>query len=163
MSYVRFKIEGLNGVLDLLHSLPAEVVSKRGGPVKQSLRKGALILRDQERLNLSKVLSLKGHSTGLLLKHVIASRGKAPTEGKGERYVVRIKKVFYPRDGDGKKTTTLKTAHILEYGSEKQKPTPFIRPAFMAKKEEVLRVVPADLVKRVNAIVRKLAKQNSRR
>ena len=36
---VEFKLQGVDGVLATLQSLPAEVVSKRGGPVKAALRK----------------------------------------------------------------------------------------------------------------------------
>lgn len=160
MSYVRFRLTGMDEALDLLKSLPPEIVSKKGGPVKLALRKGAVILRDEEKRNLQKVIKARGEdfSTGLLLANIVASRGKPPTFGKGERYLVRTRKKVYVRNAK-KVTTTLKTAHILEYGSEKQKPTPYIRPSFNAKKNEVVKVVTEDLVKRINRIIKKLAKK----
>ena len=43
---IRLEVSGIDGVLDTLKSLPAEVVSKRGGPVKLALAKGARLLRE---------------------------------------------------------------------------------------------------------------------
>lgn len=161
MSYIRFRLKGMDEALNLLKSLPPEIVSKKGGPVKLALRKGAIVLRDEEKRRLLVVIAARGkdYSTGLLYDNIIVSRGKAPTFGKGERVLVRIKKKVYPRPGDGKPTTTLKTAHIMEYGSEKQQATPFIRPSFHTKKNEVVTVVTTDLVARINRIVKKLGRR----
>jgi HK97 gp10 family phage protein len=158
------KITGIDGVLALLQQLPAEVVSKKGGPVKAALRKGARVILAAEQANLQMVTanatdSEKRESTGLLAKSLIASRGKAPTDGNGERYLVRVKRRTYVRK-NGKPVTTLKTAQILEYGSEKQPAEPWIRPAFKAKAREAIDVITTDLVKRLNAVVKKLAAAN---
>ncbi len=158
------KLTGIDGVLDTLKSLPPEVVSKRGGPVKSALRKGALVILRQEKANLQAVTANtndegKRESTGLLLKNLIASRGKAPTGGKGERYLVRVRRKTYPRKS-GKPVTTLATANILEYGSSKQPAEPFIRPAFLSKAEEAIKTVERELVAGIDRIVKKLAAQN---
>jgi HK97 gp10 family phage protein len=158
------KITGIDGVLALLQQLPAEVVSKRGGPVKAALRKGALVILAAERANLQMVTSNatdseKQESTGLLAKNLIASRGKAPTEGKGERYLVRVKRRTYVRK-NGKPVTTLKTAQLLEYGSEKQHAEPWIRPAFKAKAREAIDTTTKELVKGIDRVVKKLAAAN---
>ena len=70
---VDVKLTGVDGVLKTLSSLPAEVVSKRGGPVKAALAKGARFLRDRERDNLRAVLEPGDESTGLLEQNIIAS------------------------------------------------------------------------------------------
>ncbi|MFB3129367.1 MAG: hypothetical protein ACE1Y7_06660, partial [Lysobacteraceae bacterium] len=88
---VEFNITGIPGIIRTLSSLPAEVVSKKGGPVKLALAKGARFLRDKERQNLQAVLEPGDESTGLLAQNIIATRGKAPSDGNGERYLVRIK------------------------------------------------------------------------
>src|SRR5690606_17498982 len=99
---VEMQLQGVDGVLDMLRKLPAEVVSKRGGPVKLALAKGARFLRDRAKENLRRQIALNGdESTGLLEKSVIASRGKPPLSGKGERYLVRVKRKAY----DGQKLT----------------------------------------------------------
>lgn len=157
---VDVNITGLDGVLDLLKSLPPEIVSKRGGPVKSALRKAALVIQKQAKLNLQAQINgtnAEGehYSTGLLMQNVIVSRGKAPTDGKGERYLVRVKRKTYP-DRHGKPVTTLKTAQIKEYGSSKQPATPWIRPAFEAKAAEAIKTAEMELVKTLDKIVNKL-------
>ena len=163
---VELKLTGLNGVLDTLRQLPPEVVSKRGGPVKASLRKGALVLLREAKLNLARAtndLDADGEesSTGLLQKNLIASRGKAPISGNGERYLVRVRRKTYP-DRKGKPVTTLASANLLEYGSSQQPAEPWLRPAFQSKAEEAIRTVEKELVAGVDRIVKKLARQNRR-
>ena len=156
-------VSGLDDVLRMLQQLPAEVVSKRGGPVKLALKKGATVIYKQADINLmlatqGMVSDEKQYSTGLLRKNLIVSRGKEPLGSKGERYLVRVRRKSYP-DRKGEVTTTLKTAQILEYGSEKQQPDPWIRPAFQSKAEEAIRVISDDLRERLDKIVKKLARQ----
>lgn len=160
---VEFNISGLDGVLATLRSLPPEIVSKRGGPVKLALAKGARVIRDEAKGNLKAAIASGGdEATGLLEKNVIASRGKPPTSGKGERYLVRVKRRSYPKKG-GKPVTTLKTAHLLEYGSAHQPATPWLRPAFQAKAREAIDVTVKDLNRRIALVVKKLAAQNKGR
>lgn len=164
---VELKERGIDDALRLLQSLPAELVSKRGGPVKLSLKKGANVLRVQAAANLQRATSnatdsSERESTGLLLKNLIVSRGKPPTSGKGERYLVRVKRVSYPdRTGRGK-TTTNENAARLEYGNEKQPAEPWLRPAFLAKAETAIRVIQIYLVARIDRIVKKYLKAGAR-
>jgi HK97 gp10 family phage protein len=154
---------GLNGILDTLQSLPKELVSRRGGPVRAALRKGAVVIFKEAQKNLQAVVNNttdegKKLSTGLLLKNLVVTRGKEPIGTKGERYLVRVRKKSYGRQG--KPVTTLATANLLEYGSAKQPAEPWLRPAFAAKAEEAIRTVETELVKGVDRIVKKLAAQN---
>ncbi len=159
---IELKLRGLDGVLQTLSQLPKEVVSRRGGPVKAALRKGALVILREAKLNLAHstggLTSDANESTGLLLKSLIASRGKAPTGGNGERYLVRVKRNTYNRQG--KAVTTLKTANLLEYGSSKQPAEPWLRPAFQTKAREAISTVERELVKGIDRVVKKLAAQN---
>jgi HK97 gp10 family phage protein len=155
---IEANLQGVDGVLKTLRSLPAEVVTKRGGPVKLALAKGARLIRNEVKKNLQRIVT-GDDSTGLLYKNIIASRGKEPIGTRGERYIVRVKRKTYP-DRLGRPVTTLKTANILEYGSEKQMAQPFIRPAAEAKAQETIKVVTEDLVKRLDKIVRDLARKN---
>lgn len=162
---VELKVTGLDGVLDLLKKLPPEVVSKNGGPVRSALRKGALVIQAQEKANLLAVIAktedhVERQATGLLLDNIIVSRGKQPIGSKGERMLVRIKRRIYPRNNnEGGDTTTLKTARLLEYGSSKQPPRPWIRPAAAAKAQEAVDVTTRELVKRLNTIVKRLSRK----
>jgi HK97 gp10 family phage protein len=164
---VELKLTGIDGVLDTLQSLPAEVVSKRGGPVKAALRKGALVILAAEKANLAVVTanateSGKRESTGLLAKNLIASRGKPPTGSKGERYLVRVKRRTYARAG-GKAVTTLKTAQLLEYGSSKQPAEPWIRPAFISRAREAIATIESELHRGIERAVARLAARNKGR
>lgn len=164
---VEVKLHGVDGVLDTLKSLPPEVVSKRGGPVRAALRKGALVILKQEKANLQAVTATAAdegmrYSTGLLLQNLVVTRGKAPAGGKGERFLVRVRRKSYPRKS-GRAVTTLATANLLEYGSSQQPAEPWIRPAFAAKAEEAIRTVETELVKGIDRIVRKLAQKNRAR
>lgn len=155
-------LRGLDGVLRTLEQLPPEVVSKAGGPVKRALRKGAQVLLREAALNLARAtdnLSTDDReNTGLLLKSLVATRGKAVNGGNGERYLVRVKRLSYQRPGPA--TTTLATANLLEYGSEKQPAEPWLRPAFAAKAQQAIQTVETELVKDIDRVVRKLARQN---
>lgn len=161
---VGVKLTGLEGVLKTLKGLPPEIVSRRGGPVKSALRKGARVIWAQAKGNLERVTASatedgKKLSTGLLLKNLVVTRGKPPYGGKGERYLVRVRRKVYP-GRNGKPTTTLATANLLEYGSAKQPAEPWIRPAFQARAEEAIRTTEAELLKQIDRIVQKLAAQN---
>jgi HK97 gp10 family phage protein len=156
---VDLQLFGVDDVLATLQSLPAEIVSKRGGPVKLALAKGARFLRDRAKENLRAAIAMNGdESTGLLEKNVIASRGKPPSDGKGERYLVRVKRKTYPGKGGGKPVTTRATASYLEYGTETQPATPWLRPAVVQNGQQTINVVTEDLKKRIDKAVAALAK-----
>lgn len=157
-------IKGLNGVLDTLRSLPPELVSKRGGPVLAALRKGARVIDAQRKANLQAVTanttdSGKRESTGHLMKQLVVSRGKPPSDGKGERVLLRVRRKAYP-DRNGKTVTSLAAANLLEYGSSTQPAEPWIRPAFQSRAREAINVTRDELLRRIDVIVRKLAAQN---
>ena len=158
---VDMQISGLTGVLKTLQSLPPEIVSKRGGPVKLALGKGARFLKDKAKANLLVQIAKNGdESTGLLEKSVISSRGKAPNDRKGERYLVRVKNKSYNKQG-GEKVTTLKTANLMEYGSEHQAATPWLRSAFQSNARETINLVVDDLKIRIAKVVDMLSKKNA--
>jgi HK97 gp10 family phage protein len=161
---VEVKLTGVDGVLATLKSLPAEIVSKRGGPVKLALAKGARLIRDEAKKNLRRVIAMNGdESTGLLEKNVISSRGKPPSTGKGERYLVRVRRKTYPGrkpEKDGKVPTTRKTAQLLEYGSPHQPATPWLRPAVQQHAEAAITTITQDLNKRIAKTVADMAAKN---
>lgn len=155
------KLAGLNGVLDLLKSLPPEVVSKRGGPVKSAMRKGALVILRQAKANLQAAVSNatasgKRESTGLLLANLVAARGTPPQGLKGERYQVRVRRKGYQRKGQA--VSTRKTGSLLEYGSALQPAEPWLRPAFESRAAEAIATVERELVSGLARIVKKLSK-----
>ena len=167
-----FDVQGLSGMLKTLESLPAEIVSRRGGPIKLALKKAAYVIRDEEeRRFLALVNQNKNNeTTGLLKGSFIVKRGRYSIDGKGEKYIVTVKRKVYNRSlvsnikklGSGKVdvTTTLKTAQLFEWGSSHQPPRKFILPSFHAKAGEAVEVFKSELGRRIDVIVKKLAKQN---
>ena len=160
---VEIQMQGLDGVLESLRTLPPEVVSKNGGPVKTALRTGARLIAYEAKKNLRVAVSntddeSKKYSTGLLMENVVVRRGKKPTGSNGEKVLVSIKNKRYERKG--KEVTTRKTASLLEYGSSKQPAEPWLRPAFNSKAQEAISTIESDLKKRIEKIVAKLAAQN---
>lgn len=151
-------IQGADRIARMLAALPAEVVSKRGGPVKNALRRGARVIQKQQIANLRATLTDSDQTTDLLAKNIIVSRGKAPTVGKGERFLVRIRRKTYP-GRTGEPVTTLKTAQLKEYGSERQTAEPFIRPAVAQKAAEAINVTTASLLADLEKIAKRLAQQ----
>jgi HK97 gp10 family phage protein len=161
---IEMKLTGLAGVLETLAKLPPEVVSKRGGPVKAALRKGAQVILKAGKQNLQAATSNatdsgKRESTGFLLKNLIASRGKPPNAGKGERYLVRVRRKSYV-GRSGETVTTLKTAQLLEYGSSQQPAEPWIRPAFLANARRAIETIERETVRAVDAVAAKLGAAN---
>jgi HK97 gp10 family phage protein len=166
MTKESFKIEGIDNVLSMLKSMPPEVVSKSGGPVKLALKKGAYVIATQARLNVQKNTTVAGPegeilSTGLLAENIIVSRGKGTGLGssKGEVYLVRVRRKVYPGTRK-KKVSTKQTARFLEYGTSTAPAEPFLRPAFEQKKKEAVEVVIQDLKDRIDKIAAKLLRQS---
>ena len=166
------KLEGLDGVLDLLKSLPPEVVSKRGGPVRSSLRKGALVIQRQAQANVSAAIAQPGKtgitdSTGFTAKNVVAKRSRL-TQIKGERYVVTVRSVPHPsgrlyvrakrKSASSQIVKTNDIAFFLEVGTATQPATPWLRPAFESKAEEAIRTTERELLAGIDRIVKKLAR-----
>jgi HK97 gp10 family phage protein len=168
---VELKVTGLDGVLDLLKKLPPEVVSKNGGPVRSALRKGAVVIQKQAKANISIVTSngnagITYQNTGLLQKNIIVAR-RRKINFKGEHFVVTVRRKNYEgkfrqnaggRRG-GKKISTHETGWMLEYGTSQQPAEPWLRPAAATKAQEAVNVTTTELVKRLNAIVKKLARK----
>ncbi|CAO3300300.1 hypothetical protein [Stenotrophomonas maltophilia] len=160
---VELQIHGIDGVLSTLEALPAEVVSKRGGPVKLALAKGARLLRDKAKENFRSSVAQGGaDSTDTTVESIVASRGKAPVGTKGERQLVRVKRRSYI-NAKGAKTTTLRAAQLMEYGSAAQPARPWLRPAVQRRGSQIIDVVSEDLLKRLDQITKRLAAQNGGR
>jgi HK97 gp10 family phage protein len=166
MARETFQIIGLEGVLKTLQELPPELVSKNGGPVRAALRKAALLIQKQAQANVQRIIDepnasgLPPESTGLLKANVVVQRGKAPRSGKGERYLIRVRRKRYPGSKDWKERSTSQIGALLEYGTGQRRPSPWMRPAFEQRKQEALAVFQRELPAAIDRAVKKLARQN---
>lgn len=160
-----FRIEGLDAVVKTLRDLPAEVVSKRGGPVRTALLKAAKLIVADEQAELQRVIDEPNadpdrvESSGLLKANIGAKRGRLARGEKGELYAVKIRNKPYTNK-QGKRVTTAQNARLLEGGSERRDPHPFIRPAFERGKREAVTIFVSELRSRLDGIVRKLHRSN---
>lgn len=151
-------LHGVDDLLRKLKALPPSIVSKRGGPVKSALRKGAKVIADQAVQNIDQIVDRPDDagyvSTKTLAKSVAVSRDPRPQkEGANERYRVHLRKRTYP---DG--TKTVATGRYLEFGTEQRPPTPWLLPAFMARRQQALDTVVSELSKGIDRIIKKLSR-----
>ena len=162
------EITGLEGVLESLRALPAEMTKKRGGPVRAAVRKAAQLLRKEARAQMIARGNNPGktginYATGFTAKHIIIKRRKINEAMKGERFIVTVKPVPHPNGNKiGKRPIkTNDVAFIMEHGSANQPAEPWLRPAYNARKEEAVRVMVDTLQSGIDKIVAELARKNA--
>jgi HK97 gp10 family phage protein len=168
------RIEGLESVLKTLRELPAEVVSKNGGPVRAALRRGAVIIQKQAMANVQEIVdtpNVDGRfvSTGLAKQSIRIKRVRPLNKQRGEAFIVSVRSQRYPNrtiQRKGRKGADLKTNDVLfmlEAGTERRRAMPWMRPAFEAKKGEALQVFATELPRAIDRAVKKLAMKNGAR
>lgn len=158
--------ESIDRAIEVLRQLPAEVASKRGGPVRRAVRKAALVILREMSLNVAAVtghLDAEGHpvdSTGQLLRSLSARRTKPPAGVNGEKFIVGPRRRFYRGQGSGSGSwvTTLATAHWLELGTEKQPAEPWSRPV-KSVAGQAIEVGARELSNEVEKAAKKLMRQ----
>ena len=140
------QLKGADLFLTKLRLMPKEIVSKRGGPIKSALRRGALVIALQAQENIRNITARPDEdgyvSTGTLAASVVVRRDPRPQRsGANERYRILVARRRYP---DGK-TRTVATGRYLEYGTEHRAPTPWLTPAYFSKRQEALDTVIEEL------------------
>lgn len=157
--------DSIDRAIEVLRQLPAEVASKRGGPVRRAVRKAALVILREMSLNVAAVtghLDAEGQpvdSTGQLLASLSARRTKPPAGVNGEKFIVGPRRRLY-KDGGGKNAwvSTLATGNWLEYGTEKQPAEPWSRPV-KAVAGQAIEVGVRELSNEVEKAAKKLMRQ----
>lgn len=153
------RVEGLGELLKTLEALPREIVSQRGGPVRSGLRKAALVLRDQARANIDRIVSEPNEGptytpTDTLKNALIVTRDPRPQRAgisKGERFLLRVRRRdAYP---DGTKANLV--GGVLEFGSEKMQAKPWLRPVLPQKGQEAIRVFIQETRKAIDRAVKR--------
>ncbi|MBS0430504.1 MAG: hypothetical protein JSR41_24725 [Proteobacteria bacterium] len=159
-------LHGLDDVLDTLKSLPPEIVSKRGGPVKSALRKGGVVVQKAMQANIRQVVTdTQSHgyvSTRVLEQAIVVRRDPNPRRSlASERYRVLIARSRTYPDGrlnKGKPVTAVATGRWLELGTEDQPAEPWATPAYMTSRERALKEVVDQLGRGVKLAIRKASK-----
>jgi len=158
------RIDGLDDVVRRLKALGAEA-SKRGGPVRSAVRKGAVVIQKEMQANVRRIVATPNagggdKSTGLLEKSIKPMRAKARRDGtKGETFIVTVpKRARYPVDSRTPSGVGVATVgRMLEYGTPKRQPMPWARPAYHTKKGEAVEAMTADVLKGIEKLERKLS------
>lgn len=148
-------IQGLEDILRTLNSLPSEVVSRRGGPVRVALRKAAVVVQKEYQANIERI-AVEGESnesTGTLKKAAIVSR-KKPGNFKGERFWLRIKRGAKNPDG----VTANTYGGVLEFGDKRIPAKAPMRRAWEVKKGEALNTFMREMPKAIAAAVKRARK-----
>lgn len=158
-------MKGLDGVLDRMKTLPAEIVSKKGGIIAPALRKGGQVIQKQAQANVRAVTSntvAAGYTNTMTLeKAIVVRRDPNPQRsGAAERYrVVIARGRKYPggrlNKKGGKPLTAVMTGRWLEYGDEKQPAEPWMTPAYMSTREKALNTVVEEIGSRLQKVIRK--------
>lgn len=156
-------LQGADDLLARLKALPPEIASSKGGPARAALAKAARLIRDE-------AIQRAPEDTGNLKDNIIMKRDPNPKRsGANEIYWVgvrgggRRKYANTKRNRRNKRTgQTYEVAgnayywRFFEFGSEKLRPQPFLRPAFEARAAEAEAVIIDGLDKGITRIVRKL-------
>ncbi|MDP3208763.1 MAG: hypothetical protein Q8M65_06410 [Rhodoglobus sp.] len=162
------RLEGLAGTLATLRSLPVELVSKNGGPVRAAARKALIPMMEEAKANVRRIVAdpnvggIEGESTGLLENSITITRD-SKFDFKGERMRLKVRRKAYPKSKGGKKRksrTTVKVGALLEGGTEKMTPKPWMRPAYEKNRAGALQIFTDELNSGIDKIVKKLERQN---
>lgn len=166
MAAYRVRIEGLDGVMDTLRALPRE--AKAGKVIRTAVRKGALVLREEARANVRRIVAEPNvggpdyESTGALEAAITVTR-RAPQGGLlGEAFHVVIRRLSKKMRAGLAKGVLPPSVYgsFLEFGTERMRAHSFMRPAFELKKEEALRTVVDGINDGLARLLRKLERQN---
>lgn len=153
------RIDGLDDVLRRLKALGAEA-QKRGGPVAKGVRAGGKVIAEAAKANVRQIIATPNvggidKSTGKLEKSIRVMRAKAHRSLKGETYIVAPNRRSKYPSGE----SVASVARMLEYGTPRRQPMPFMRPAFHDKKAEAAKAMVDETTKGIAAIERKLSKR----
>lgn len=168
----RFKMDGLQGVLEALGQLPPELVGRNGGPVLRALQRSAEVIRAEARANLSRIIAepnertgpgggpAPNRSTGLMLKSIQRRRVRME-KGKGERIEIGFpNRVRYDPAIAGQEYRRVRdVAWMLEFGTANRQPKPFMRPAFASKGRDAAAMFETAIKSEIDKIAKKLARQ----
>lgn len=159
-------LHGVDDLLAKLKALPPEIVSKRGGPVKSGLRKGAVVIQRAAQAKIRAIVQKpedSGYvSTDLLAQSVVVRRDSRPDRaGANERYRVLIsrgRKFIYPETlNESHEIRAIMTARYLEFGTEQRAPTPWMTPAYFESRQDALNTTITEIQKGVERIIRRMS------
>lgn len=148
---IEIKVHGLRELGEYLtKNLPAEIASKRGGPLLQGLMAAGRMMRDEAK-------QAAPVESGRLQESISLRRLKKPQATEGVQVYVKR----------GKSKQDMRGAFyaaMVEYGtiggdSPDQSPQPYMRPTFDSKKTDAVEVFRAAFAKSLQSAARRAVKQ----
>lgn len=182
---IEFALQGADGLLRTLQMFPKEVIGAgKTGPCAKAVRRGAIVIMRQAKRDFRKAVALPGKSgitdsSGFTESKIFVKRLQPKNGVRGERYIVSVIPKPHPSNklirrksrsmGKRKKrggpkprlTGANDVAFIMEYGSKNQPATPWLRPAFMSKRDEAVTTIISSLSKDLAKIWRRLGLQGT--
>lgn len=146
---VQFRLEGMDTILATMKSLPAELVSKRGGPIRYALHKAGKIMHTE-------AVRLAPIRTGNLKASIVMRRGTEVETGPGYE-----KQFIFVRRGTSNRRSAY-YAGFQEFGTSRNKATPFMRPAFHSTGGEVLEEFSLTLRRAVGRLAKRYQRMMTR-
>jgi HK97 gp10 family phage protein len=161
------RIEGLDEIVATLRALPAELVGKGGGPIREALFACAKVIRDDARARAP----VDDDGFGKHMRdQIIMKRDRDPrgNGGAAERYIVTVKyreKRFANTRANrragrlGQKYRNYGDFYywkFVEFGTSKMPPRSFMRAAFEANKDALVNIAREKLAAGVARIVKKM-------
>lgn len=143
---VRVHVSGLNEIKTALHALPASTAK---GVLRRVLKRRAKPVAATARAN---VPVASGYLKGTIAVSTKLSRRQRRLHKKPTRDTVEV---FVGAGTDP-------AAHIQEFGTAKNKPQPFLRPAWDRNKASILRGVRDDLWHEIRKTIKRKARAASR-
>lgn len=173
----QLKMRGLKELRMILLSMPAEMVSRNGGPVKQALSEACepirelaekLAPRDKGKLQISlyKFRDRNPKQHGLTERYVIGvRRGKL---GKKKREMMTVRGAFgigfnrtrTVREPQNLKANEAPYGRFVEFGTSKMEAQPFMRPSFDVNHKAAALLLQSSLSRRLTQIAKKLRRQS---
>jgi HK97 gp10 family phage protein len=158
----QMKIDGLKQLDEALKQLPIELQKKE---LRAAVAKSSTIVKNE-------ILAKAPVDTGRLRDNVYRAYAKDKSDSGRSTYVVGIrfgKKKRYVNDKRNRKLNRAGKSYLtageafywtfIEFGTKKMPARPFLRPAFEAKKMEVIDSIKQSLTKAIKRIANKYKKR----
>lgn len=155
--------ETLAALDDLRQQISASGVKVKGAnPLRAALRQGANVIMRQARANVDAIVAIpniggRDLSTGSLKRAIKVRRPNRRFWRAQHDEVARIyidHKTRYPVSRAGTKyNRTNDVGMMLEFGTERRAPMPFMRPAFETKKVAAAQTFRVEFERRVNQLI----------
>lgn len=160
-------VTGLRETMEALDTLRQQISAtgakvKNANPLRAALRQGANVILNAARANVDKIVAEPNMggpdiSTGTLRRAIKVRRPNRRYWRAEHAELARVyvdHKIRYPIERAGKKYNRANDiAMMLEFGTEKRAPMPFMRPAFEQNKAAAAETFRAEFEKRVQQLI----------